>query len=218
MPLPSLLIITLICRGTKAVKFCLLLLLPYQRSLLASAMKQHSAQLLVIHTAFLFFFSKSHFYCGLSAVLLLLMTTECDPAWVITEVNIMAHCEGESSMCCSAEGVAPAKIITEITQLIHGFIKTVVCVCVCMCARKCVLSNLQWHKIRYPKPWWARNLFWLYSYFLWWRLPFTHENQGFHSQVSMVTETSVNRLLTPWSLSFSLSPCRSRRQCQGIVW
>lgn len=32
------------------------------------------------------------------------------------------------------------------------------------------------------------------------------QTQGFHSQVSMTTEASVNMLLTPRSLSLSLSP------------
>ena len=46
----------------------------------------------------LFFFPsppKSHFYCSVLAILLLLTTTERDLAWVISEVNIMAHCEGQ---------------------------------------------------------------------------------------------------------------------------
>lgn len=55
VPFPSLVIIKLICSRTKAVKLCLILQLPYQRSLLASATKQHWAQLLS-HSYHLFFF------------------------------------------------------------------------------------------------------------------------------------------------------------------
>lgn len=84
----------------RLVNVWLLLQLPYQCSLLVSAMKQHWAQLL--SHSYHFFFSISHFYCGLLAVLLLLTTTHYDPVWVITKANIMANCKGESSMCCSS--------------------------------------------------------------------------------------------------------------------
>lgn len=44
---------------------------------------------------------------------------------------------------------------------------------------------------------------------------------GFHSQVSMVTETSVNMLLTPRSPSLSLHPALSPLEqtgIQGAIW
>lgn len=50
----------------------------------------------------------SDFYCGPWAVLLLLMTTEYDRAWIITQVNIVAYCEGETAAC---RGVSPGKEI-----------------------------------------------------------------------------------------------------------
>lgn len=76
-----------------------------------------------------------------------------------------------------------------------------------VCERTSLFYQVLVAKKLYPKPSWAQNLLLLMlQFFLRWRLLFTHENRGFHSQVSMVTETSVNVLVTPGLLSFSLSP------------
>lgn len=78
----------------------------------------HKAPLSSIAQSFipLFLFFECHFSIVVLTVLLLLTITEHDPAWVITKVNIMAHSEGKSGVRCFAKGVAPAKIIAEITQ------------------------------------------------------------------------------------------------------
>lgn len=134
---------------------------------------------------FLFFLFECHSSIVVLTVLLLLTITEHDPAWVITKVNIMALCEEESSMRCFAKGVAPAKIIAEITQRCAS--------CEWTCRFPCVINSKT--KIK-------EILFFL----RWMTAVFQTWEAGRSSKVSMVTETSVNMLLTP-------SP-----QCQGVVW